>query len=90
MLVALDQLDRRLGGVDLLVEHRGLLEERDEVVAVVGAQRRRPALVLLEQPREALPARLGELELLGVAVEDLSFSNLSQSRISSSSESFSM
>ena len=60
---------RRFG--DLLVEHRGLLQEGDHVVAVGGPQRRRPALVLLEQAGEALPARLGELELRAVTVEDL-------------------
>ena len=32
---------------------------------------RRPALVLLEQPAEPLPARLGQLELRAVAVEDV-------------------
>ncbi len=40
-------------------------------VAEAAPQRRCPALVLLEQPAEALPARLGELELRVVAVEDL-------------------
>src|SRR4051812_1412832 len=65
------QPERLLGGLDLLVEQRGLLEERDDLVAVLGPQRARPALVLLAQARVLLPARLGELERLVVAVEDL-------------------
>ena len=40
-------------------------------MAVLGAQRGRPALVLLEQASVLLPARLGELELAAVAVEDV-------------------
>src|SRR4051812_3653947 len=60
-----------VGGLDLLVEQRGLLEERDDLVAVLGPQCARPALVLLAHARVLLPARLGELELLVVAVEDL-------------------
>jgi hypothetical protein len=56
---------------DLPLEQPALLQERDDALAVSGAQRRRPALVLLEQAGEALPARLGELELLAVAVEHL-------------------
>ena len=53
------------------LEQSRLLEERDHALAVGGAQRRGPALVLLEQPREPLPARLGQLERLVVAVVDL-------------------
>src|SRR3954471_4690488 len=65
------EAQRLVGALDLLVEQRGLLEERDDLVAVLGAQRARPALVLLPHARVLLPARLGELELLVVAVEDL-------------------
>ncbi len=39
-------------------------------VAVGPAQRRRPALVLLEQPGEALPSGVGEPEQLAPAVGD--------------------
>src|SRR4051794_17479892 len=67
--LAAEQLARQVDRRDALVEQRGLLEEHDEVVAVRGAQRRRPPLVLLEQAREALPAVLGELELLALGVE---------------------
>src|ERR671933_632739 len=62
---------RFVRALDLLVEQRGLLEERDHLVAVLGAQGARPALVLLAQARVLLPPRLGELERLVVAVEDL-------------------
>jgi hypothetical protein len=58
-------------------------------VAVLGAQRAGPALVLLAQARVALPARLGELERVAGAVADLELVELVESRISSSSESFS-
>ena len=37
-------------------------------MAPVGLQRRRPALVLLEQANELLPARVGELELAAATV----------------------
>ena len=68
----LDQRDElRRGRDDLLVEHLRLLEEGHDVVAEVRAQRRAPALVLLEQPGVALPARLGELERLAVVVGDV-------------------
>ena len=40
-------------------------------MAVRRPQRRGPTVVLLEQPVEALPARVGQLELLVVPVEDL-------------------
>jgi len=56
---------------DLLLEQARLLQERDDAVAVGGAQRGRPPLVLLEQTGVALPPRLGQLEWLVVAVEDL-------------------
>src|SRR5439155_26132313 len=69
--LAVDELDRAVGRDDALVEQRALLEEAHHVVAVLGAQGRRPALVLLEQAREALPARVGELERLAVAVGDV-------------------
>src|ERR1035441_6982182 len=40
-------------------------------MAMSGTQCRRPPLVLLEQPGEALPPRLGELERLALAIGDL-------------------
>src|ERR1700685_83063 len=64
-------LDRVLGAQRLLTQERGLLQELNDVVAVRCAQRRGPALVLLEQTDEPLPASLGELELSAVAVEDV-------------------
>src|SRR3954453_9963939 len=63
--------NRLVAGLDLLVEQRGLLEEAHDLVAVLGPQRAGPALVLLAQPAVLLPAGLGQLELLVVAVEDL-------------------
>src|ERR1019366_7033762 len=68
---ALQPRDRSLGAQRLLIQQRGLLAELDDIVPVGGAHRGGPALVLLEQPGETLPARLGQLELLAVAVEDL-------------------
>src|SRR4029078_1569110 len=52
-------------------EERRLLQEAHDLVAVLRAQRARPALVLLAQAAVLLPAGLGQLELLVVAVEDL-------------------
>src|SRR5215218_1477045 len=66
-----DHADRLLGGLDVLVEQRALLEEAHDLVPVLRTQRARPPLVLLAQARVLLPARLGELERLVVAVEDL-------------------
>src|SRR4051794_14327470 len=63
--------NRLVAGLNLLVEQRGLLEEAHDLVAVLGPQRAGPALVLLAQPAVLLPAGLGQLELLVVAVEDL-------------------
>src|SRR5439155_26119978 len=68
--LALEQREQRLHARDLLVEDLRLLEECDRLVAVLRTQRARPAFVLLEQPGVALPARLGELELLAFAVGD--------------------
>src|SRR5438270_3110154 len=62
---------QRVNVGDLLLEQPGLLQERDDAVTVGGAERRGPALVLLEQPAEALPACLGQLELGGSVVVDL-------------------
>ena len=50
---------------------RACCRNSDHAVPVRRAQRRCPPLVLLEQPLEALPARVGQLELLVVAVVDL-------------------
>ncbi len=41
-------LDQGVGIRDLLLEQTRLLHERDDALAVCGAQRRRPAPVLLE------------------------------------------
>ena len=60
-----------LGAGDLLLEQPRLLQELDHPVAVRGAERGRPALVLLEQPAEPLPPRVGQPELLVVAIEDV-------------------
>src|SRR4051812_5409947 len=70
-VAALEQLDHGLGVVRALVEERRLLQELDRVVAPLRAQRRGPALVLLEQPAVLLPARVGQAERLAVAVGDL-------------------
>ena len=66
-----DELEQLVDRRHLLLEQSRLLEERDHALTVRGAQRRGPALVLLEQARESLPARLGQLEGLVVAVVDL-------------------
>src|SRR5689334_5011352 len=69
--LARQEADRLVSRLDALVEERGLLEERHARVTVLRAQRTRPALVLLALARVLLPARLGELERLVVAIEDL-------------------
>src|SRR5258707_1114289 len=71
VVLALGEAHGLVGRLDLLVEDRGLLEEPHHLVAVLGTQRAGPALVLLAQAGVLLPARLGELELLVEAVEDL-------------------
>ena len=70
-VVSVEQVHHRLGSDRSLVEDRRLLEEGDRVVPVLGAQRGRPALVLLEQPAVALPARVREAELGTLAVAHL-------------------
>ena len=66
-----DVAHQRVDVGDLLLEQSRLLQERDHPVTVRRAQGRGPAVVLLEQPVEALPARVGELELLARAVVHL-------------------
>ena len=68
---AAQELHSRVDAGHAFAEQRRLLEELHHLVAVSRAQRGGPALVLLEQAREALPARFGELEALAVAVEYL-------------------
>src|SRR5437764_390306 len=53
--VAPDQPVERVDVADLLLEQPSLLEEGDHALAVGAAQGGSPALVLLEQTREALP-----------------------------------
>src|SRR4029453_12931413 len=60
---------RRVRGA--LVEQRRLLEEVDRVMPPLGAERRGPALVLLEQPAVLLPARVREAEGAALAIPDL-------------------
>ena len=71
------------------VEHLGLGQEVDRLVAELGLERAHPALVLLELAVEALPAALRELAHLAVAPATSNSSSLSRSRNSSSSDSFS-
>jgi hypothetical protein len=61
-ILALEQADQLVSRPDLLVEDLRLLEEGHDVVPALRPQRRRPALVLLEQPGVALPAVVGQLE----------------------------
>src|SRR5215216_2910104 len=69
-VVCPQHLDDLAGVGDTGVEQRGFLEEGDRVMAPLGAQRRRPALVLLEQAAVLLPARVCEAEGGAVAVGD--------------------